>query len=248
MTTNVTFAGIFLVERFMALLALGTWKKSSSQDLKDLFESVNLVLDDHLVCDVINMGIVGVSNQGRPESFKHEHSAEHSPVLSDEIRDCFDGDPSTDIYEAFLNNFSELLDESVFLSFLGNGIDLLDVITHKVILLTLLVASGALFFKRTDNASQDLHPPLVVSEGIGNRQHTLKHPPGKPAMTIHVVHQFFVVFLKEKISIDLLIVFISFFIVLLNLFQQTQTTVELILANNADQFLHSVIVILHVAY
>jgi hypothetical protein len=178
-----------------------------------------LVLDDHLVCDMVNMGIVGVSDQGRPESFQHEHPAEHSPVFSDEIRDCFDGDPSADIYEAFLNNFSELLDESVLLSFLRNGIDLLDVIAHKVILLALLVASAALFFKRTDNASQDLHPSFVVSEGVGDRQHTLEHPPGKPAMTINVIHQFFIIFLKEKMSVDLLIVFISFFIVLSNLFQ-----------------------------
>ena len=105
----------------------------------------------------------------------------------------------------------------------------------------------ALFFKRIDDAPEDFHPPFIISQYVGDRQHPFKHSPREPPVTIHIIYQFFVVFLKEKMPIDFLVVLIGFFVIFASFFKQTETTFKLIFFNDTDEFRHSIVVILHVA-
>jgi hypothetical protein len=153
--------GVGVVVVFFALLTVEARREALNALLVDGFEGGDLVVEDHVVGDVVDASVVGVGEEGGAEGLEHEHAAEDAGVLPDEGGDGLDGEPAADVDEALLDDVPQLLDEDVFIRLLQVG--LLDVVAHQEVPLVAVVVFNALLLQRRDDTPQNVHPLLVFA-------------------------------------------------------------------------------------
>ena len=128
------------------------------------------------------------------------------------------------IDETLLNDLIQLPNEHIFIRFLQ--VRLLDIITHQIVLLPLLIPLVALLLEWTDNASHYVHPLLDVVHHCSQRQHALEDATDEPAVAVREVDQLFVVLFEEEVAVDFAVVIVGLGVVLSGLLEEAQATVE----------------------
>jgi hypothetical protein len=100
MVAGVDFGQLPLLIGLLAGFTINIGDGSFNFVVIDLFEVVDLVVDDHVVGQHVDVGIFGVGHEGAAEGVEHEFFGEDVGVLSDEVGDHADGQVGAHVHQA----------------------------------------------------------------------------------------------------------------------------------------------------